>query len=87
MKTHLINIVYDELVIEMHVDELEKAPTLRWLLSDFKEFRCPITAGVEYGNPSWGQKVEPEDIGFKEPEDFEYRNYNVFDGSVFDIYR
>lgn len=85
MKTRLINIVHDELVIEMHEDETEYASTLRWLLSDFKTFRCPITAGVEYGNPSWGQKVEPEDIGFKEPEDFAFMNYNVFDGSVFNI--
>lgn len=85
MKTRLINIVHDELVIEMHKDELSEAATLRWLLSDFNTFRCPITAGVEYGNPSWGQKVEPDDIGFDEPKSFEYRNYNVFDGSVFDI--
>lgn len=87
MKTRLINIVHDELVIEMHKDELERASTLRWLLSDFETFRCPITAGVEYGNPSWGQKVEPNDIGFREPWEFDYRSYNVFDGSVFDIYR
>ena len=87
MKTHLINIVHDELVISFSKDELEHVPTLRWLLSDFQQFRCPITAGVEVGQPSWGQKVEPEDVGFKEPESFDYRNYNVFDGSVFDIYR
>lgn len=85
MKTRLINIVHDELVIEMHDSERDKAPTLRWLLSDFKTFRCPITAGAEYGNPSWGQKVEPDDIGFEEPASFEYRGYNVFDGSVFNI--
>lgn len=87
MKTRLINIVHDELVIEMHDDEVSEAPTLRWLLSDFEKFRCPITAGVEYGTPSWGQKVEPEDIGFTQPASFEYRNYNVFDGSVFEIYK
>lgn len=87
MKTRLINIVHDELVIEMHKDEVSEAPTLRWLLSDFEKFRCPITAGVEYGTPSWGQKVEPEDIGFTEPTSFEYRDYDVFDGSVFDIYK
>lgn len=87
LKTRLINIVHDELVIEVHESELEQTPTLRWLLSDFTTFRCPITAGVEYGTPSWGQKVEPDDIGFKEPESFEYRSYNVFDGSVFDIYK
>ena len=87
LKTRLINIVHDEVVIEMHNDEVDFAPALRWLLSDFETFRCPITAGVEYGNPSWGQKVEPEDIGFQAPESFDYLNYNVFDGSVFDINR
>lgn len=87
MKTRLINIVHDELVIEMHKDEVNEAPTLRWLLSDFEKFRCPITAGVEYGTPSWGQKVEPEDIGFTQPTSFEYRDYDVFDGSVFEIYK
>lgn len=85
LKTHMVNIVHDELVINFSHEELEYVPTLRWLLSDFEHFRCPITAGVEYGNPSWGQKVEPDDIGFKEPENFDYRTYNVFDGSVFDI--
>lgn len=87
LKTRLINIVHDELVIEIHNSETEYAPTLRWLLSDFEMFRCPITAGAEYGNPSWGQKVEPDDIGFNEPVSFKYRDYNVFDGHVFDIYK
>lgn len=87
LKTHLINIVHDELVIDVNENELDHVPTLRWMLSEFEKFRCPITAGVEYGNPSWGQKLEPDNIGFKEPESFEYRNYNVYDGSVFDIYK
>ena len=87
MQTKLINIVHDELVISFDKTELEHIPVLRWLLSDFEAFRCPITAGVEYGNPSWGQKVEPESCGFEEPKDFEYKNYNVFDGSVFNIYK
>lgn len=87
LKTRLINIVHDELVIEMHENETDYVPVLRWLLSDFELFRCPITAGVEYGNPSWGQKVEPEDVRFRAPADFTYRTYNVFDGSVFDIHK
>ena len=87
LRSRMINIVHDELVIDLHDTEHNQAPYLRWLLSDFDKFRCPITAGVEKGEPSWGQKVEPEDIGFKEPEDKEYLNYNVYDGSVFDIYR
>ena len=87
LETHMINIVHDELVINFNKNELEHVPVLRWLLSDFEKFRCPITAGVEFGNPSWGQKIEPDNIGFKEPDNFDYLNYNVFDGSVFDIYK
>ena len=87
LKTHLINIVHDELVIDFNKDELEHVPVLRWMLSEFSAFRCSITAGVERGEPSWGQKIEPEGIGFTEPKDTSYKNYNVYDGSVFDIYR
>lgn len=86
LKTHMVNVVHDEVVINFHNSELEHVPYLRWLLSDFTTFRCPITAGAEYGNPSWGQKVEC-DPGFKEPEDKGYLNYNVFNGAVFNIYK
>lgn len=85
LDTRMINIVHDELIFEVNENESEHVPVLRWLMSEFKAFRCPITAGVEFGNPSWGQKVEPDNIGFEEPTDFTFRNYNVFDGSVFDI--
>lgn len=86
LKTFLSNIVHDELIENVHETELEQVPTLRWLLSDFTNFRCKITAGIEYGDPSWGQKKEPvDDIGFKEPEDKGYLQYNLFDGHVFDI--
>lgn len=87
LETHMTNIVHDELVIDQNKDESEHVPVLRWLLSDFKTFRCPITAGAELGNPSWGEKVSPENVGFKEPDSFEYLNYNVYDGSVFNIYK
>ena len=85
LKTHMVNIVHDEVVINFSNDELEHVPVLRWLLSDFKTFRCPITAGAEYGEPSWGQKKEDNSVGFKEPVDMGYLTYNVFDGSVFEI--
>ena len=87
LKTHMTNIVHDEVVIDFHDDDKEHVPVLRWLLSDFDTFRCPITAGVEYGNPSWGQKVEPDDIGFKEPDSFDFMKYDVFNGDVFNIYK
>lgn len=85
LKTRLINIVHDELVIEVHADDWKCVPILRYLLSDFEQFRCPITAGVEYGNPSWGQKIEPDGVDFTKPASLDYKNYNVFDGSVFNI--
>jgi hypothetical protein len=85
--THLINVVHDEIVVQIANDERFLAPILRWLLSDFDSFRVRITSGVEYGDPSWGQKVEPDDIDFEAPENFDYLNYNVYDGAVFDINR
>jgi DNA polymerase-1 len=89
-KTKITNFVHDELVEMIHNSELFLVPKLRWLMSEFELFRVPITAGVEYGNPSWGQKAEPEaDPGF-EPltaEEMERtKNYDVFDGSVFDLF-
>ena len=87
LKTRMTNIVHDEVVIDFHNDDKEHVPVLRWLLSDFDTFRCPITAGIEYGNPSWGQKVEPDDIGFKEPDSFDFMKYDVFNGDVFNIYK
>lgn len=86
-RTHLVNVVHDEIVIQIANDERQIAPILRWLMSDFESFRVKITSGVEYGNPSWGQKVEPDDVGFEAPESFDYRSYDVYDGSVFDINR
>lgn len=86
LKTRMINVVHDEVVINIHKDEQEHAPVLRWLLSDFETFRCPITAGAEMGDISWGQKKEV-DLGFKEPESMDFLNYDVFNGSVFNIYK
>ena len=83
----MINIVHDEIVLNVHDDDKRHVPILRWLMSDFTTFRCPITAGAEYGEPSWGQKVEPDDIGFTEPDNFDFMSYNVFNGAVFDIGR
>lgn len=85
-KTRMVNVVHDEVVFEIHKDEKHLVPTLRWLLSDFEAFRVPITAGVEYGNPSWGQKEEPTDVGFAEVLELTtVRKLDVFDGSVFDV--
>ncbi len=85
-KTHMTNVVHDEVVFDIHNDEAHLAPVLRWLMSDFETFRCPITAGSENGNPSWGQKVEQE-CGFKEPDNMDFLAYDVFNGDVFDIRR
>lgn len=85
LNTHMINIVHDEIIFEVDTAEKDCVPTLRWLMSEFNDFRCPITAGLEYGDKSWGEKVEPDNIGFNEVNDFSFRQYDVFDGAVFDI--
>lgn len=85
-KTRMLLVVHDEIIFEVHKDELFLVPKLRWLLSDFESFRVPITAGAEKGNPSWGQKIKPDDIGFEafsKEEVAAIDNFNVFDGSVF----
>lgn len=83
-KTRMINIVHDEVIFNIPKDEEYIAPTLRWLMSDFETFRCPITAGTEIGEHDWGHKSEV-DVEFKEPKSFDFMHYNVFDGSVFAI--
>lgn len=86
LRTYMTNVVHDEVVFNIHKDEQDQAPILRWLMSEFEAFRCPITAGAENGNPSWGQKEERE-CGFVEipKTDMAFLNYDVFNGDVFDI--
>ena len=86
LKTHMTNIVHDEVVFSFSNDEQNHVPVLRWLMSDFNTFRCPITAGAEYSVLSWGQKEE-DDVGFTEPASFDFMSYDVFNGDVFDIYK
>lgn len=81
--TRLVLPVHDEIILNVHNSELKHLPILRWLMSDFEAFRCPITAGIEKGNVSWGQKVFVGDVGFEEPADKSYLSYDVYDGSVF----
>ena len=88
--TRMINIVHDELIFEIHKSERFLIPKLRWLLSEFEEYRCPITAGVEHGDPDWGHKIKDEDIGFEpitEEEKKAIENYDIYDGEVFDYIR
>lgn len=87
LKTRLINIVHDEVVIAVHKDEYEHIPMFRWLLSDFTSFRCKITAGAERGIGNWGKKESMDSVGFTEPEDKRYLDYDVFNGNVFGIYK
>ena len=86
LKTTFRNVIHDETILDVPEEEQKYVPYLRWLQSDFKNFRCPITAGAEYTDSNWGHKQEI-DIAFKEPTDKAFINYNVFDGSVFDIYK
>lgn len=86
-KTRMINIVHDELIYEGHKDERHLMPKLRWLLSEFEQYRVPITAGVDIGNPSWGEK-QGVDCDFEPltPEEMERTlAFDVFDGSVYEL--
>lgn len=87
-KTRCVNIVHDELVIEVHNSEKFLIPKLRWLLSEFEEYRVPITAGAEKGSPSWGEKDDSVDVGFEpwtEEEKQRTLEYDIFNGDVFDL--
>lgn len=78
-KTRMVNVVHDELVIEVHKDEKHILGKLRRLLSDWETFRVPITAGIERGTPSWGEKEDLADhIDFEEITDEERQNINNF---------
>ena len=85
-KTYMTNVVHDEVVFNIHKDEQDLAPTLRWLMSDFETFRCPITAGAENGNNSWVEKEE-QDITFTAPTNMDFLGYDVYNGEVFCIRR
>jgi DNA polymerase-1 len=86
LKTHMTNVVHDEVVINFASNEEQYAPIIRWLMSDFETFRCPITAGAERSEQSWGSKEE-KDTGFKQPDNFDFMQYDVFNGDVFNIYK
>lgn len=64
--------------------------TIRWLQSEFTQFRVPITAGVEITNERWGKKAEPSETKFNplsQAEVEEIDSYNVFNGKIFDLCR
>jgi DNA polymerase-1 len=86
LKMRMLNVVHDENIIDCPPEEEHLMPELRWLQSDFDTFRCPITAGAEYGEHDWGHKTEV-DIGFRKPEDMGFLNYDIYNGKVFDIYK
>lgn len=54
----MLMICHDEIIFEVHKDERYLLPILKTMLSEFEEYRVPITAGVEEGRPSWGSKTE-----------------------------
>jgi DNA polymerase-1 len=86
LKSSLVNIVHDEIIYNFYRPEESHLPYLRWLVSDFTAYRCPITAGVDKSSISWGDKQSAPDIGFSEPEDKGFEAYDVFNGDVFDYF-
>jgi DNA polymerase-1 len=54
-KTRMLFPVHDSVTFEVHNSELHIVPHLKWVMSDFKNFRVPIEVDVEIGGPSWGE--------------------------------
>jgi DNA polymerase-1 len=53
--------VHDEVVLDLHNDELEDAiPRIREIMTDTDTFSVPLTAGVSTGF-RWGEKVDVQD--------------------------
>ena len=80
-KSRMLLIVHDEVVFEIHKNELYLLPKLKRLLSDYETFRVPITAGIEKGTPSWGSKEEQEaeDVEITPDEFKAMEQINVFE--------
>lgn len=78
-KTRMLMFVHDEIIFEIAEDELFLAPILRWLLSEFKEFRTYITAGCEECCPDWGHKIDRDELGFKELSEEELAEIDAYD--------
>lgn len=85
LKSRIILIVHDELVFEIHKEEMYILKTLQYLLSDYKNFCVPITAGIDIGNPSWGDKKPYKDLDLQSLLDTQDLNYPMFNGHIFDI--
>jgi DNA polymerase-1 len=79
--------IHDEIIYDVPDGYEEEMYTIRWIQSEFTKFRAPITAGVEIASDRWGKKVEPEDGRFNALTDEqleEVKNYNIYNGDIFD---
>ena len=85
-KSRLVIVVHDEVGCEIHVQEEHVAHKLRAIMSDLETFRVPITAGLDVGDPSWGQKVgvSAELQTLTQEELNAISNFDFYDGHVFD---
>ena len=61
-KSYMTNIVHDEVIFQIHNDELDIIPRLKYLLGDPDAFRVAVTAGVDISNKSWGDKIGQPDM-------------------------
>lgn len=81
-KSHLVLWVHDEILIQVAHGEEHILPIVRWLMSDFTNFRTYITAGIEKCDGSWGKKIDVADeIGFQElsVDELEViKNYDIY---------
>lgn len=80
--------IHDEIIYDVADGMEEYMWTIRWLQSEFEEFRVPITAGVETTSERWGKKTEPSEVKFNlltKEEVNTIDSYNLFNGKLFDL--
>lgn len=55
-KSRVISMIHDEIVFEIHKDELDLIPQLQQQMAYFPEFDIPIEVDIEYSDICWAEK-------------------------------
>jgi len=59
-KSNLIQLIHDEMIFEIHEDEMYLIPQLKELMEDMPEFDVPLTVDIEYTKTNWLEKKKYE---------------------------
>jgi DNA polymerase-1 len=59
-RSNILVTIHDELVIEIHKDELDLVDHIKHAMEDFPQFDIPLQADVKWTKTNWADKVEYE---------------------------